>query len=92
MCADGSVFKRNVLIGSDVFHSTIRHLALESPSTGSYDKNPSTTMNLTAKYNCLFRTGPGLDGITPCDITELHDNGVTFQMVPTSDQSRYHED
>lgn len=87
LCADDSVFKGDVLVGSDGVHSTIRHLALESPMTGSYDKKPSTAINLTAKHNCLFVTGPALDGITSCNITELHDNGITFQMVATSASS-----
>jgi len=86
VCEDGSVFEGDILIGCDGVHSAVRHLAIEGSKPGNQRDKPATAMKLTAEYSCLFGSGPRLDGITPCDITELHDKAVTFQMVATHDR------
>jgi len=78
-CADGSQFQGNIVIGCDGLHSAVRRLAIDAV-------REQTPTKLTAEYTGLFGHGPRLDGLLPCDMTELHGNGITFQLLSTNDR------
>lgn len=77
-CADGSVFKGDMLIGCDGVHSAVQRFALK---TGDSKASPK------AEYCGLFGSSPRPDGIPPCQITETHDSGIVFMILSTQDRS-----
>jgi len=78
-CADGSVFTGDMVIGCDGVHSAIRRF---TAGEGGDAMAPSQS-----EYQGLFGYGPRLDGIPPCDLTEVHDKDVNFMILSTRDKS-----
>lgn len=77
-CADGSVFKGDVLVGCDGVHSVVRRLALETIGPG---------VTSGSEYRGLFGSSPRPDGIPPCGVTETHNSGIVFMILSTQDRS-----
>jgi 2-polyprenyl-6-methoxyphenol hydroxylase-like FAD-dependent oxidoreductase len=77
-CADGSVFKGDVLVGCDGVHSAVRRFAVESRESNARSK---------AEYRGLFGSSPRPDGIPPCNITETHNSGIVFMILCTQDRA-----
>jgi len=77
-CADGSVFTGDIVVGCDGVHSAVRGFAFE----GAGSKTP-----FKSEYRGLFGYGPRLDGVPPCDLTEVHDKDVNFMILSTHDKS-----
>jgi 2-polyprenyl-6-methoxyphenol hydroxylase-like FAD-dependent oxidoreductase len=76
-CADGSVFKGDVLIGCDGVHSIVRRLVFEQPD--------QQQTRLGSEYRGLFGSCPRPEGIAPCNITETHNRDVVFMILCTDD-------
>ena len=75
-CADGSVFKGDVLVGCDGVHSAVRRFAFKTRESEACSG---------AEYRGLFGSSPRPDGIPPCNITETHDSGIVFMILCTQD-------
>src|SRR3954468_13047290 len=58
-CADGSVFKGDVLVGCDGVHSAVRRLVFEQPAAGRKAKTPP---RLGSEYRGLFGSSPRPEG------------------------------
>lgn len=77
-CADGSVFKGDVLVGCDGVHSAVRHLVFEQ-------RKAQPRAPPKSEYRGLFGSSPRPEGIAPCNITETHNEGIVFMILCTED-------
>ena len=86
-CADGSVFKGDMVVGCDGVRSAVRRFGLEGAESEKKNQKKRTRSPFKAEYQGLFGYGPRLDGVPPCDLTEVHDKDVSFMVLSTHDVS-----
>ena len=78
-CEDGSVFSGDIVIACDGVHSPTRRRNIDEPA--------AEARSLAAEYRCIFGNSPRPDGVPPNAMTEVHDSGLTFQVLSSEERS-----